>query len=237
MKLTLEQKRYRKTVVFDNEVKMLQQKIDNLGLSFPLTIKKLIFDYNKSQNYRMLCLIFKEKFTQINSITNKKNHINKWASVSLAFDDSGIKRNGLIMTNVFAFSGVVYKDNDNEVEDDDIRKVCEMLANEYFLWILWTDNHVNNDIEFGIKIHKENDLLNLLNFPKYNLAIMYKHMNRAFDGKYTKYSISELIDNYNKQVERGLIIDCPFEDGKFPFDNVNDIEVSENILERIGIYG
>ena len=30
MKLTLEQKRYRKTVVFDNEVKMLQQKIDNL---------------------------------------------------------------------------------------------------------------------------------------------------------------------------------------------------------------
>ena len=54
MKLTLEQKRYRKTVVFDNEVKMLQQKIDNLDLSSPLTIKKLIFDYNKSQNYRML---------------------------------------------------------------------------------------------------------------------------------------------------------------------------------------
>ena len=235
MKLTLEQKRYRKTVIFDNEVKMLQQKIDNLGLSSPLTIKKLIFDYNKSQNYRMLCLIFKEKFTQINSITKKKNHINKWASVDLAFDGSGIKRNGLDMTNVFAFSGVIfYKDNDNKVEDDDIRKVCEMLANEYFLWIHWTDNHVNNDIEFGIKIHKENDLLN---FPKYNLAIMYKRMDRAFDGKYTKYSISELIDNYNKQVERGLIIDCPFENGKFPFDNVDDIEVSENILERIGIYG
>ena len=96
MKLTLEQKRYRKTVIFDNEVKMLQQKIDNLGLSSPLTIKKLIFDYNKSQNYRMLCLIFKEKFTQINSITKKKNHINKWASVDLAFDGSGIKRNGLV---------------------------------------------------------------------------------------------------------------------------------------------
>lgn len=234
MKLTLEQKRYRKTVVFNNEVKMLQQKIDNLGLSSPLTIKKLIFDYNKSQNYRMLCLIFKEKFTQINSITKKKNHINKWASVSLAFDGSGIKRNGLVMTNVFALGGVVYKDNDNEVEDDDIRKVCEMLANEYFLWIHWTDNHVNNDIEFGIKIHKENDLLN---FPKYNLAIMYRRMDRAFDGKYTKYSISELIDNYNKQVERGLIVDCPFEDGKFPFDNVDDIKVSENILERVVIYG
>ena len=111
MKLTLEQKRYRKTVVFDNEVKMLQQKIDNLGLSSPLTIKKLIFDYNKSQNYRMLCLIFKEKFTQINSITKKKNHINKFASVSLAFDGSGIKRNGLVITNVFALGGVVYKDN------------------------------------------------------------------------------------------------------------------------------
>ena len=234
MKLTLEQKRYRKTVVFDNEVKMLQQKIDNLDLSSPLTIKKLIFDYNKSQNYRMLCLIFKEKFTQINSITKKKNYVNKWASVSLAFDGSGIKRNGLVITNVFALGGVVYKDNDNEVEDDDIRKVCEMLANEYFLWIHWTDNHVNNDIEFGIKIHKENDLLN---FPKYNLAIMYKRMGRAFDGKYTKYSVSELIDNYNKQVERGLIVDCPFEDGKFPFDNVDDIKVSENILERIGIYG
>ena len=234
MKLTLEQKRYRKTVVFDNEVKMLQQKIDNLDLSSPLTIKKLIFDYNKSQNYRMLCLIFKEKFTQINSITKQKNYVNKWASVSLAFDGSGIKRNGLVITNVFALGGVVYKDNDNEVEDDDIRKVCEMLANEYFLWIHWTDDHVNNDIEFGIKIHKENDLLN---FPKYNLAIMYKCMDRAFDGKYTKYSISELIDNYNKQVERGLIVDCPFGDGKFPFDNVDDIKVSENILERIGIYG
>ena len=154
--------------------------------------------------------------------------------VSLAFDGSGIKRNGLVITNVFALGGVVYKDNDNEVEDDDIRKVCEMLANEYFLWIHWTDNHVNNDIEFGIRIHKENDLLN---FPKYNLAIMYKRMDRAFDGKYTKYSISELIDNYNKQVERGLIVDCPFKDGKFPFDNVDDIKVSENILERIGIYG
>lgn len=234
MKLTLEQKRYRKTVVFDNEVKMLQQKIDNLGLSSPLTVKKLIFDYNKSQNYRMLCLIFKEKFTQINSITKKKNHINKWASVNLAFDGSGIKRNGLVMTNVFAFGGVVYKDNDKEVEDDDIRKVCEMLTNEYFLWIHWSDNHVNNDIEFVIKRHKENDLLNL---PKYNLAIMYKRMDRAFDGKYTKYSISELIYNYNKQVERGLIVDCPFEDGKFPFDNVDDIKVSENILERVGIYG
>lgn len=234
MKLTLEQKRYRKAVVFDNEVKMLQQKINNLGLSSTLTVKKLIFDYNKSQNYRMLCLIFKEKFTQINSITKKKNYINKWASVSLAFDGSGIKRNGLVMTNVFAFGGVVYKDNYKEVEDDDIRKVCEMLANEYFLWIHWSDNHANNDIEFGIKRHKENDLLNL---PKYNLAIMYKRMDRAFDGKYTKYSISELIDNYNKQVERGLIVDCPFEDGKFPFDNVDDIKVSENILERIGIYG
>ena len=182
----------------------------------------------------MLCLIFKEKFTQINSITKKKNHINKWASVSLTFDGSGIKRNGLDMTNIFALGGVVYKDNDKEVEDDNIRKVCEMLANEYFLWIHWTDNHVNSDIEFGIKRHKVNDLLN---FPKYNLAIMYKRMDRAFDGKYTKYSISELIDNYNKQVERGLIIDCPFEDSKFPFDNVNDIKVSENILERIGIYG
>ena len=234
MKLTLEQKRHRKTVVFDNEVKMLQQKIDNLDLSSPLTIKKLIFDYNKSQNHRMLCLIFKEKFTQINSITKKKNHINKWASVSLVFDGSGIKRNELYMTNVFALGGVVYKDNDKEVEDDDIRKVCEMLANEYFLWIHWTDNHVNSDIEFGIKRHKVNDLLNL---PKYNLAIMYKRMDRAFDGKYTKYSIPELIDNYNKQVERGLIIDCPFEDGKFPFDNVDDIKISENILERIGIYG
>ena len=234
MKLTLEQKRYRKTVVFDNEVKMLQQKIDNLDLSSPLTIKKLIFDYNKSQNYRMLCLIFKEKFTQINSITKKKNYVNKWASVSLAFDGSGIKRNGLVITNVFALGGVVYKDNDKEVEDDDIRKVCEMLANEYFIWIHWTDNHVNSDIEFGIKRHKENDLLNLL---KYNLAIMYKRMDRAFDGKYTKYSVSELIDNYNKQVERGLIVDCPFEDGKFPFDNVDDIKVSENILEMIGIYG
>ena len=234
MKLTLEQKQHRKTVVFDNEVKMLQQKIDNLDLSSPLTIKKLIFDYNKSQNHRMLCLIFKEKFTQINSITKKKNHINKWASVSLAFDGSGIKRNGLVMTNVFAFGGVVYKDNDKEVEDDDIRKVCEMLANEYFIWIHWTDNNVNSDIEFWIKRHKVNDLLNL---PKYNLAIMYKRMDRAFDGKYTKYSISELIDNYNKQVERGLIIDCPFEDGKFPFDNVDGIKVSENILERIGIYG
>ena len=62
-------------------------------------------------------------------------------------------------------------------------------------------------------------------------------MDRAFDGKYAKYSISELIDNYNKQVERGLIVDCPFKDGKFPFDNVDDIKVSENILERIGIYG
>ena len=41
MKLTLEQKQHRKTVVFDNEVKMLQQKIDNLGLSSPLTVKKL----------------------------------------------------------------------------------------------------------------------------------------------------------------------------------------------------
>lgn len=234
MKLTLEQKQHRKTVVFDNEVKMLQQKIDNLDLSSPLTIKKLIFDYNKSQNHRMLCLIFKEKFTQINSITKNKNHINKWASVSLAFDGSGIKRNGLVMTNVFAFGGVVYKDNDKEVEDDDIRKVCEMLANEYFIWIHWTDNNVNSDIEFWIKRHKVNDLLNL---PKYNLAIMYKRMDRAFDGKYTKYSISELIDNYNKQVERGLIIDCPFEDGKFPFDNVDGIKVSENILERIGIYG
>lgn len=234
MKLTLEQKQYRKTVVFDNEVKMLQQKIDNLDLSSPLTIKKLISDYNKSQNHRMLCLIFKEKFTQINSITKKKNHINKWASVSLAFDGSGIKRNGLVMTNVFAFGGVVYKDNDKEVEDDDIRKVCEMLANEYFIWIHWTDNNVNSDIEFWVKRHKVNDLLNL---PKYNLAIMYKRMDRAFDGKYTKYSISELIDNYNKQVERGLIIDCPFEDGKFPFDNVDGIKVSENILERIGIYG
>ena len=234
MKLTLEQKRYRKKVVFDNEVKMLQQQIDNLELSSPLTIKKLIFDYNKLQNHRMLCLIFKEKFTQINSITKKKNHINKWASVSLVFDGSGIKRNGLDMTNVFAFGGVVYKDNDKEVEDDDIRKVCEMLANEYFIWIHWTDNHVNSDIEFGIKRHKVNDLLN---FPKYNLAIMYKRMDRAFDGKYTKYSISELIDNYNKQVERGLIVDCPFENGKFPFNNVDDIKVSENILERIGIYG
>ena len=234
MKLTLEQKRYRKTVIFDNEVKILQQKIDNLDLSSPLTIKKLIFDYNKSQNHRMLCLIFKEKFTQINSITKKKNHINKWASVSLIFDGSGIKRNGLIMNNVFAFGGVVYKDNDKEVEDDDIRKVCEMLANEYFIWIHWTDNHINSDIEFGIKRHKVNDLLNL---PKYNLAIMYKRMDRAFDGKYTKYSISELIDNYNKQVERGLIVDCPFKDGKFPFNNVDDIKVSENILERIGIYG
>lgn len=234
MKLTLEQKRYRKTVIFDNEVKILQQKIDNLDLSSPLTIKKLIFDYNKSQNHRMLCLIFKEKFTQINSITKKKNHINKWASVSLIFDGSGIKRNGLIMNNVFAFGGVVYKDNDKEVEDDDIRKVCEMLANEYFIWIHWTDNHINSDIEFGIKRHKVNDLLN---FPKYNLAIMYKRMDRAFDGKYTKYSISELIDNYNKQVERGLIVDCPFKDGKFPFNNVDDIKVSENILERIGIYG
>ena len=182
----------------------------------------------------MLCLIFKEKFTQINSITKKKNYINKWASVNLAFDGSGIKRNGLVMTNVFAFGGVVYKDNYKEVEDDDIRKVCEMLANEYFLWIHWSDNHVNNDIEFGIKRHKENDLLNL---PKYNLAIMYKRMDKAFDGEYTKYSISELIENYNKQVERGLIVDCPFEDGKFPFDNVDDIKVSENILERIGIYG
>lgn len=138
------------------------------------------------------------------------------------------------MTNVFAFGGLVYKDNDKEVEDNDIRKVCEMLANEYFIWIHWTDDHVNSDIEFGIKRHKVNDLLN---FPKYNLAIMYKRMDRAFDGKYTKYSIPELIDNYNKQVERGLIIDCPFEDGKFPFDNVDGIKVSENILERIGIYG
>lgn len=234
MKLTLEQKQYRKTVVFDNEIKMLQQKIDNLGLSSPLTIKKLIFDYNKSQNYRMLCLIFKEKFTQINSITNKKNYVNKWASVSLVFDGSGTKRNGIILNHVFAIGGVVYRDGDKEVEDNDIRKVCEMLANEYFLWIHWTDNHVNNDIEFGIKIHKENDLLN---FPKYNLAIMYKRMDKAFDGEYTKYSISELIENYNKQVERGLIVDCPFENGKFPFDNVDDIKVSENILERIGIYG
>lgn len=235
MKLTSEQKRHRKTVVFDNEIKMLQQKIDNLDLSSPLTINKLIFDYNKSQKRRMLCLTFKEKFTQINSITKKKNHINKWASVSLVFDGSGIKRNGLAITNVFALGGVVYKDNDKEVEDDDIRKVCDMLANEYFLWIHWADNHVNNDIELWIRSHKENDLISL-NFPKHNLAIMYERMHRAFDGKYTKYSISELIDNYNKQVERGLIIDCPFEDGKFPFDNVDDIKISENAIKNIYLW-
>ena len=65
MKLTPEQKRYRKSVIFDNEIKMLQEKINNLGLSSPLTIKKLYFDYNKSQNHRSCCVIFKETFTVI----------------------------------------------------------------------------------------------------------------------------------------------------------------------------
>ena len=86
MKLTLEQKRYRKQTIFANEIELLQQKIDNLELSSPLTIKKLHFDYNNSQNIRICCIIFNEKYTSINSTTKKKERINKWAGVNFIYD-------------------------------------------------------------------------------------------------------------------------------------------------------
>ena len=57
------------------------------------------------------------------------------------------------------------------------------------------------------------------------------------EGGYWNERDIQVSGDYNEQVKRGLIVDCPFEDGKFPFDNVDDIKVSENILERIGIYG
>lgn len=246
MKLTTEQKRYRKSVIFDNEIKILQEKINNLNLSQSLTIKKLHFDYNKSQNYRMLCVVFKETFTVIHPeySIKKKEKVHKWASVNMVFDGSGIKRNGIIISNMFCSGGCHYKDSNNDIEDNDIRKVCDMLANEYFLWIHWTDYHVAMDIErCNRNIEKYPELFNENNkfdVCKYFMYLMWKRLDIAFEGKYTKYTLNELMQKYNEQVERGLIIDCPFDNGKFPFDNVEEIEIEdikeENLING-GLYG
>lgn len=246
MKLTTEQKRYRKSVIFDNEIKMLQEKINNLGLSSPLTIKKLYFDYNKSQNHRSCCVIFKETFTVIHSehCTKKKEKVNKWASVNMFYDGSGITFNGIRVTHRFGRGGVIYHDFDNEIEDTDIEKVCNLLANEYFLWVHWTDHHVAMDIErCNRNVEKYPDLFNENNkfdACKYFMYLMWKRLDIAFDGIYTQYTLNELIQKYQEQVERGLIIDCPFEDGKFPFNNVNEVDIKDIKKEQLidgGIYG
>lgn len=244
--LTTEQKRYRKTVIFDNEIKMLQEKINNLGLSSPLTIKKLHFDYNKSQNHRSCCVIFKETFTVIHSnySSKKKEKVNKWASVDMFYDGSGIKHNGIHITHVFGRGGVMYHDLENEIEDKDIEKVCNMLANEYFLWIHWTDRHIANDIERCNRNVEQYPTLfndnNKFDVCKYFMYLMWKRLDIAYNGIYTQYSLNELIQKYKEQVERGLIIDCPFEDGKFPFDTVKEIDIKDIKEEQLldgGIYG
>ena len=246
MKLTTEQKRYRKSVIFDNEIKVLQEKINNLGLSSPLTIKKLYFDYNKSQNYRSCCLVFKETFTVIHSnhSTKKKEKVNKWASVNMVFDGSGILRNGLRISNMFCKGGVIYKDSENDVRDLDIAKVCDMLANEYFLWIHWTDHHVAMDIDrCNRNVEQYPDMFNddnKFDVCKYFMYLMWKRLDIAFDGEYTHYTLNELIQKYNEQVKRGLIVDCPFENERFPFDTVKEVDtndIKENQLIDGGIYG
>lgn len=242
MKLTTEQKRYRKTVIFDNEIKMLQDKIDNLGLSKPLTIKKLYFDYNKSQSHRSCCVMFKETFTVIHqNRPKKKEKVNKWASVNMVFDGSGTKHNGLTISNIFCRGGCRYKDSENDIEDDDIRKVCDMLANEYFLWVHWSDHHIamdidriNRNVEQYPNIFTEDTKWNVC---KHFMYIMWKRLDIAFNGIFAKYTLNELIQKYNEQVARGLIIDCPFEDGKFPFNNIDEEELSEKDLKEGGIYG
>ena len=187
MKLTTEEKKQRKTIIFNKEIKMLQEKIDSINLSKPLTIKKLYFDYNKSQNYRMCCITFKETFTITHSITKKKEKVNKWASVNMIFDGSGTKHNGLTISNVFCSGGCRYKDNENDIEDEDISKICDMLANEYFLWLHWTDHHVKHDIEFAKRRAELNNRKVDINYPvcQYFMQVMWKRLNIAFDGRYS----------------------------------------------------
>lgn len=243
MKLTTEEKRYRKSVIFGNEIKMLQGKINSLGLTQPLTIKKLYFDYNKSQNDRTVCLSFKETFTVTHSITKKKEKVNKWASVNFVFDSSGTKHNGLIISNVFCSGGCRYKDSNNDIEDDDIRKVCEMLANEYFLWLHWTDHHVFQDIEMSKRraeaygVNVENYIKDDYPICQYFMQVMWKRMDIGFNGRYTQYLLTEMIKKYNEQVERGLIVDSPFENGKFPFNEIKCEEITDNEVKRAGLYG
>ena len=56
--------------------------------------------------------------------------------------------------------------------------------------------------------------------------------------KYSKYSPNELIANYNDQIKRGLIIDCPFEKEEFPFNDIESgIILSEAVVEFGGLYG
>ena len=245
MKLTLEQKRYRKQTIFANEIELLQQKIDNLELSSPLTIKKLHFDYNNSQNIRICCIIFNEKYTSINSITKKKERINKWAGVNFIYDRSGVKRNGLRINKVFVYSGVRYDDNGIEIQDEDIRKVCDLLVNEYFLWITCIDKYVAIDIKQAKQRGIYNGINNLEDyvkedyyFMKYYMLALIKRINIAFNDKYSKYSPNELITNYNDQIKRGLIIDCPFEKEEFPFNDIESgIILSEYVVEFGGLYG
>ena len=52
------------------------------------------------------------------------------------------------------------------------------------------------------------------------MQVMWKRLNIAFDGRYTQYTLNEMIKKYHEQAERGLIIDSPFENGKFPFENI-----------------
>ena len=245
MKLTLEQKRYRKQTIFANEIKLLQQKIDNLELSSPLTIKKLHFDYNNSQNIRICCIIFNEKYTSINSTTKKKERINKWAGVNFIYDRSGVKRNGLHINKVFVYSGVRYYENGIEIQDEDIRKVCDLLVNEYFLWITCIDKYVAIDIKQAKQRGIYNEINNLEDyvkedyyFMKYYMLALIKRLNIAFNDKYSKYSPNELISNYNDQIKRGLIIDCPFEKKEFAFNDIESgIILSEAVVEFGGLYG
>lgn len=243
MKLTTEQKRYRKTVIFDNEIKLLQEKIDNLHLSKPLTIKKLYFDYNKAHDHRECCVKFKETFTVIRPFDKKKERINKWAAANIIYDGSGIIHNGLVISTTFCHSGCRYKDSDNDIEDDEIRKVCVMLANEYFLWIHWTDHTVFRIIDMQKRMAESNskdvsEYLDRANhLCKFEMNRMWKRLDIAYEGIYTQYTLTEMIKKYNEQVERGLIIDSPFENGFFVFDEVEDMDIPDKYINECGLFG
>ena len=178
-------------------------------------------------------------------MTTKKERINKWAGVNFIYDSSGVKRNGLRINKVFAYSGVRYDDNGIEIQDEDIRKVCDLLVNEYFLWITRIDKYVAIDIKQAKQRGIYNGINNLEDyikedyyFMKYYMLALINRLNIAFNDKYSKYSPNELIANYNDQIKRGLIIDCPFEKEEFPFNDIESgIILSEAVVEFGGLYG
>lgn len=203
-KLTKEQKQAHKLVVA-KEMEMWQQRLNDAGIDEQII--KMDFVNNKSQGMRSVQLTFKSTFLGMHN-----NKVHRWVAVQMAnLGSYNINDfNGISYGNVLLSSGIKYSGR----EDWEIGcTIAKMLKNEYFIWLKKIDVAIARDIKWREQLDDNvKRLYNIRCLPDTyakEIDVTYLAARYATNDRDVSDDITTIVNKYNEQIDRGLIVDSP----------------------------